>query len=126
MSAPYGQDGQIFCPAIYTYQALGNAQLVITATPSTFKTLLTAAVAASPATSSFSDIPTGARLARMTLDAANVRWGDDPSLTISATVGLLMVFSTTVPAEYLYSGDLNAIKFVLASGSPLLNVAFLK
>jgi hypothetical protein len=127
MSAPYGQDSQVVCPGPYTYQPLGCAQIIATSTASTFKTLLAAAAAASPATSLIADVPTGARLAVMTVDSANVRWFDDGQNPTTA-IGLLMIATTATlfPAPYQYSGDLAAIKFIAASGSPLINVAFLK
>mgnify|MGYP001578587989 CR=1 FL=1 len=127
MSAPFGQDAQVFCPGPYTYQPLGCAQIVATSTASTFKTLLTTAATASPATSLISDVPTGARLAVMTIDSTNVRWMDDGQNPTTA-IGLLMIATTATlfPAPYQYSGNLADIKFIAASGSPLINVAFYK
>jgi hypothetical protein len=130
MSAPFGQDAQVFCPGPYTYQPLGCAQIIVTSTASTFKTLLAAAAVASPATSLITDVPTGARLAVMTVDVANVRWFDDGQNPTTA-IGLLMLFTAsgatpTFPPPYQYSGDLAAIKFIAASGSPLINVSFYK
>ncbi len=130
MSAPFGQDSLVVCPSPYTYQPLGCAQLIVTSTASTFKTLLAAAAVASPATSLITDVPTGARLAVMTVDVANVRWWDDGQ-NPTTSVGMLMLFTSSVttptfPPPYQYSGDLAAIKFIAASGSPLINVAFYK
>lgn len=127
MSAPFGQDAQVFCPGPYTYQPLGCAQIIATSTASTFKTLLTTAAAASPVTSLITDIPTGARLAVMTVDVANVRWMDDGQ-NPTTSVGLLIIAATATlfPAPFQYSGDLSAIKFTAASGSPLINVSFYK
>jgi hypothetical protein len=109
-AAQLGQDFPSFTPAPYNYQPLGFAQITITGSPQTF--------AAAGVT-----VPTGARLAVMTVDAANVRYRDDGTAP-TASIGIQLSSSATQPYEY--SGDLAAIQFIAVSGSPLLNVAFYK
>lgn len=121
MTSPVGQDGTVFVPGPYTYQPLGYAQLTVTGTAQTLKQLLAAAAAASPATSQISDIPTGARMALILGETANVRWIDDGQKP-TTTFGTLH----TSTQEFQYSGDLNAIQFIAVSGSPVLDVSFYK
>jgi hypothetical protein len=93
-AAQLGQDFPSFTPAPYNYQPLGFAQISITSSAQTFAV---AGVA----------VPTGARLAVMTVDAANVRYRDDGTAP-TASIGIQLSSSATQPYEY--SGDLAAIQ----------------
>jgi hypothetical protein len=110
MSAQFAQDHVTVAPGPFTLQPMGFAQILMTSNPQTF--------AAAGVT-----VPTGARLAVITVDAANIRYRDDGTAP-TASIGILL--SSSAPTPYQYSGDLSAIEFVAVSGSPLLNVSFYK
>jgi hypothetical protein len=110
MSAQFAQDHVTVAPGPFTLQPMGFAQILMTSNPQTF--------AAAGVT-----VPTGARLAVMTVDSANIRYRDDGAAP-TASIGIQLSSSATQPYEY--SGDLTAVQFIAVSGSPLLNVAFYK
>jgi hypothetical protein len=57
-----------------------------------------------------------------------VRWRDDTKLSTGAaptsTVGMLLNMGTTPDQPFIYSGDLTAIQFIKAAGSPILNISY--
>ena len=78
-----------------------------------------AATTSSGASLTTSGIPSGAVMAFLQAETANVRYRDDGGAPTSAVGNLLL---TT--GGVLYGGTLSRIRFIAASGSPLLNVAF--
>jgi len=65
--------------------------------------------------------PAGANAAILNAETSGVRWrdvGTDPT----SSVGMFIAADD----NFEYTGDLSAIKFIAASGSPLLNVSFYK
>lgn len=65
-------------------------------------------------------VPPGAVLALIVGEVAAVRWRDD-GVAPTASVGMLL------PPNLLpwpYTSDLEAIEFIAATGSPLLNVSY--
>jgi hypothetical protein len=84
-AAQLGQDFPSFTPAPYNYQPLGFAQVAVTSTAQTF--------GAAGVT-----VPTGARLAVMTVDAANVRYRDDGAAP-TASIGIQLSSSGAEPVE---------------------------
>lgn len=81
---------------------------------------LSATNTASSASATSGGIPPGATMAYLEAEVANVRYRDDGGAP-AAGVGSL-VFSGG--PGILYGGTLSALRFIAASGSPLLNVAF--
>lgn len=65
-------------------------------------------------------IPAGATMAVLQADTANVRYRDDGTAPTSS-VGESIV-SGQIPM--LYTGSLSNLKFIAATGSPVLNVLF--
>ncbi len=65
-------------------------------------------------------IPLGATMVTLQAETADVRYRDDGTAP-TASAGMLVV-SGTSPS--LYTGTLSTIRFIAASGSPVLNVAF--
>ena len=65
--------------------------------------------------------------ARITVEGTpgtdTVRWRDDGTAPTSA-LGELLNMGTTAQQPFIYSGDLTAIKFIKAAGSPILNIAY--
>jgi hypothetical protein len=64
-------------------------------------------------------IPTGASIAVVRVDTAPVRWRDDGTAP-TAAIGMQML-STDPPFMF---DNLASLKFILASGSPVLNVSY--
>ena len=64
-------------------------------------------------------VPPGANYALLIAETAGVRWRDDGTAPTSS-VGMLIAQDATLE----YSGNLSMIKFIAASGSPLLNVSY--
>ena len=68
--------------------------------------------------------PTGAQIAILNAETADLRWRDDAATTApSSTIGMLL--STTQP-PYQYNGNLEQIRFAAVSGSPVLNISYYK
>jgi hypothetical protein len=65
-------------------------------------------------------VPTGARGALIVVETANVRWRDDGTNPTSA-IGMLLVAAGD---PFYYSGNLSALKFIAASGSPVMDVSY--
>jgi hypothetical protein len=65
-------------------------------------------------------IPVGARYARISVQTAAVSWRDDGTAP-TATIGMIQPAALT---PFLYAGDLTAIRFILVSGSPIVNVSY--
>ncbi len=63
--------------------------------------------------------PAGATIAVLNPETAGVRWRDDFT-SPTATVGMLIAMDDF----YEYWGNLSAIKFIAAIGSPLLNISY--
>jgi hypothetical protein len=63
--------------------------------------------------------PEGARYARIACTGQDVRWRDDGTAP-TASVGMPL----PVGAEMLYSGKLEALKFIEQSASAVLNIAY--
>lgn len=66
-------------------------------------------------------IPTGAKMALISVSSANVRWRDDGT-SPTTTVGMPMIAGQ----EFQYSGDFTKLQFIAVSGSPVLDVSFYK
>ncbi len=81
---------------------------------------LSATNTASSASATSGGTPTGATMASLDAETANVRYRDDGAAPTSS-VGTLIVAATP---PLLYSGTLSQLQFIAASGSPLLNVSF--
>jgi hypothetical protein len=62
-------------------------------------------------------------LAVIQAEGAPVRWRDD-GVAPTGSVGMRIYSSSTVAGELQYVGDMTAIRFILESGSPLLNVTY--
>ncbi len=82
-------------------------------------------VTSAPCTSSAqsltaSGIPTGANAAMIQGETANVRWRDDGGAP-TTSVGMILVSGQ---APVTYAGTLSALRFIAATGSPLVNVSF--
>lgn len=67
-----------------------------------------------------SGVPTGARAALIQGETANVRWRDDGGAPTTA-IGMILVSGQ---APFLYAGTLDNLRFIAATGSPLVNVSF--
>ena len=66
-------------------------------------------------------VPDGARIALIHAEAKDVRWRDDGTDPTS-TVGMTLVAG----ADFLYTGDFSAIKFIETAASAKLNVSYYK
>ena len=66
------------------------------------------------------NIPAGATMAYLQAETANVRYRDD-GVAPTASVGSLVLGGD--PGIF-YNGSLTTIRFIAASGSPVLDVAF--
>jgi hypothetical protein len=119
MGAPFGQDHVTMAPGPYTYQPLGYAQLAVTGTAQTLPQMLAAGFAAG--TSKLSAVPIAARTVLVLAETANVRYIDDGQVPMPG-FGFLL----TNGQEIAYSGNLSAIQFVADSGSPIIDVSFMK
>jgi len=65
-------------------------------------------------------IPAGASIALLQVTGQNVRWRDDGT-DPTTTVGMVL---TAAGDPYPFSGDLSKIKFIEASATAVLNVAY--
>ena len=65
-------------------------------------------------------VPVTARYAYFQADTADVKWTDDGT-TPTASVGMTI---THAQAPWLYAGKLDALQFILVSGSPVLNISY--
>jgi len=63
--------------------------------------------------------PDRSHIALIQPSGGDVRWRDD-GVAPTATIGMLLADGVV----FLYSGDLNAIRFILASGAPALNITY--
>lgn len=79
-----------------------------------------AATTSSSASLTSGGIPPGATMVFLQADTANVRYRDDGAAP-TASVGNQIVAGER---GILYPGTLSAIRFIAASGSPILNIAF--
>lgn len=68
-------------------------------------------------------VPAGANVALIKSDTANVRWTDDGVTAPTAAIGMLML---STDQAYEYWGTLGQLKFILAGGSPVLNISYYK
>lgn len=66
-------------------------------------------------------IPSGTTMAFLQAETANVRYRDD-GVAPTAAVGNIIFFGAG--GSVFYAGTLTRLQFILATGSPLLNVAF--
>ena len=64
-------------------------------------------------------VPAGANCCLLSVKTQDVRWRDDGTAPTS-TVGMIL----SAGGELDYSGDLTMIQFILASGSPILDVTY--
>jgi hypothetical protein len=76
--------------------------------------------AATLATATKLTLPTGATVAVAQVDTAGVRWRDDGTAPTGA-IGMQMLAGATVAFG---GASLSAVQFILASGSPILNVSY--
>ena len=84
---------------------------------------LNATNTASAATVTSGGVPTGARMAYITVSGTSVNavYRDDGGAPTTA-IGVIISSGTGI----LYTGTLSALQFIAASGSPVLNVSFYK
>ena len=75
-------------------------------------TVLTSAVG-------FTSPPKGANRAMLICTGQDVRWRDDGT-NPTATVGFLL----TTGINYIYEGDLEAIKFIQSAATAVLNISY--
>lgn len=80
-----------------------------------------AATTSSSASLTSGGIPTGATSVFLQAETANVRYRDDGGAP-TASIGNLVVAGAG--GQILYGGTFSALRFIAASGSPLLNIAF--
>ena len=66
-------------------------------------------------------VPTGATIAVIEVEAANVRWRDDGT---SPTASVGMILSPNNVLTISGAAELAAIKFILQSGSPILDISY--
>jgi len=111
MAGLTAQDWPPITPAPYQYQPYGYTQIGATA--------LASAVGLAGGT--LTSVPNGTKLAVIACSTANVRWRDDGTAP-TATLGMPL----NAGQQLAYSGDLSAVKFILVSGSPVLDVSFYK
>ncbi len=74
-----------------------------------------------PLSSCAGGIPAGATMAFLQAETAPVRYRDDGTAPTTA-LGMLVV--NGVGGQIFYTGTLSKLRFIGASGSPLLNIAF--
>lgn len=67
-------------------------------------------------------VPAGANMAMIGADTAGVRFRDDGTAP-TASVGVLIPAGV---ALFQYTGNLAALQFIAASGSPVLNISYYK
>ncbi len=80
--------------------------------------------AATLATATALTIPTGASAALVSVDTAGVRWRDDGTAPTAAIGMALIATATSSPMLAFGGGSMTAVKFILISGSPILNVSY--
>lgn len=67
-------------------------------------------------------VPDEARVAILQTETQDIRWRDDGT---DPTDSIGMVLSKDSKEEsFMYAGDLSAIKFIAATGNPVLNVSY--
>lgn len=78
--------------------------------------------AATLATAQLLTVPAGANVAliRVNVASSSVSWRDDG---VAPTAAIGMALATTDPT-FEYSGVLSVIQFILASGTPTLNISY--
>jgi hypothetical protein len=107
-----GQDYEAKCAAPYQGQPLGYQQ--ITATTLASATSLT--------------VPANATFALINVEGTpgtdEVRYRDDGTKPTSSVGTLLNGSGSSGWPPFLYAGDLTAIEFIAANGSPKLNISF--
>jgi hypothetical protein len=80
--------------------------------------------AATLATATPLTIPAGATVALVSVDTAAVRWRDDGTAP-TAAIGTQLIGTATTTAERAFGGaSMVAVKFILVSGSPVLNISY--
>jgi hypothetical protein len=67
-------------------------------------------------------VPAGANVALISVEVAAVRWRDDGTAP-TTSIGMYLPNGL---APFEYSGTLDAIEFIAATGSPLVNVSYYK
>lgn len=80
-----------------------------------------AATTSSGASLTSGGIPPGATTAVLQAETADIRYRDDGAAP-TASIGMIVVHGAG--GSLLYTGTLSALRFILLSGSPLLDVAF--
>ncbi len=80
--------------------------------------------AATLATATALTIPAGAMVAMVSVDTAGVRWRDDGTAP-TAAIGMALIGTATASPTLAFAGaSMSAVKFILISGSPVLNVSY--
>lgn len=77
--------------------------------------------ASTPLSACVGGIPTGATMAFLQSEVAPIRYRDDAVAPTTSTGNLLV---NGAGGQMFYTGTLSKLRFIAASGSPLLNVAF--
>lgn len=113
MATPY-QDHSPVAAGPYKWQVIAQSQITVAGTVG-----LGAGVKADGVTTVA--VPDNATAALLTVSTANVRWCADGQ-TPSSTFGTPWNAGQAVN----YSGDLNAIKFAAVSGTPVIDVVFVR
>jgi hypothetical protein len=65
-------------------------------------------------------IPSGATMASFQGEAANIRYRDDGAAP-TTSIGMIIISGQS---PFLYSGTLSQIRFIAATGSPILDISF--
>ncbi len=118
-NAPVGQDHVTVAPGPYSYQPLGDAQVTVTSTASTLAQLLATANGSNGQPLA---IPAGARVVTITVETANVRYTTFSGQSPTTAFGTLLTSGQTIA----FQADLSAALFIAVSGSPVLDLVFLK
>lgn len=76
-------------------------------------------MAATLASSTALTVPGGATYAVIQVEGGAIRWRDD-GVAPTATVGMRLL----TDGELFYDGSLSAFRAILATGTPILNIAY--
>lgn len=77
--------------------------------------------ASTPLSSCSGGIPTGATMAVLQAEVAPIRYRDD---AVAPTTSTGVLLTNGLAGQIFYTGTLSRLRFIAASGSPLLNVLF--
>jgi hypothetical protein len=104
----YSTGGSGGITPIYSYTSAGVSQFISAATLASATGLT---------------VPTGATIAQICVETSGVRYRDDGT-NPTAAVGIPFIATLTSPNCFQYAGSLSAIKFILISGSPTMDISY--